>query len=194
MELKTKRLILASSSPRRKELLVKTGIIFEIIPSTFEEDMKIPISPKELAILLSKGKAQSVADKNPDAVVIGADTFVIFGDKVLGKPHTNEKAKETLHMLSGEEHSVITGFTIIEKSANKSISKTVETKVWFKDLSEKEIDEYVDTGEPLDKGGAYAIQGLGGKLIEKIEGDRSNMIGLPINDVLKTLREFGIQS
>ena len=189
-----KRIILASNSPRRKELLAKTGIIFEIIPSSYEEDMSMPVSPKELAVFLSKGKAELIANENPEAIVIGVDTFIVFGDKVLGKPHTKEKAKETLQMLSGKKHSVITGFTIIEKSVNKSISNAIETKVYFRNLDEKEIDEYINTGEPLDKGGAYAIQGLGGKLVEKIEGDYSNIIGLPISDLLEALKQFGIEN
>lgn len=188
-----KKIILASSSPRRKELLEKTGIVFEIIPSTYEEDMSIDLSPVELSIFLSKQKAESVAENNPDAVVIGADTFVVLGDKVLGKPHIKEKAKEMLSILSGKQHSVITGFTVIEKLANKSISQTVETKVYFKNLTDEEIKDYVDTGEPLDKAGAYAIQGIGKKLVEKIEGDYSNIVGLPIDNVMEILKEFNIE-
>lgn len=188
-----KKIILASGSPRRKELLEKTGIVFEIIPSTYEEDMSIDLSPVELSIFLSKQKAESVAENNPDAVVIGADTFVVLGDKVLGKPHIKEKAKEMLSILSGKQHSVITGFTVIKKSANKSISKAVETKVYFKNLTNEKIEDYVNTGEPLDKAGAYAIQGIGKKLVEKIEGDYSNIVGLPIDDVMETLKEFNIE-
>ena len=187
-----KKIILASGSPRRKELLDKTGILFEVIPNVYEEDMSMNLSPIELAIFLSKGKAEDVANKNPNAIVIGADTFVVLGDQILGKPHTKDKAKETLSMLRGKQHSVITGFTIIEKSLNKSISKAVETKVYFKNLTNEEIEDYVNTGEPLDKGGSYAIQGIGKKLVEKIEGDYSNIVGLPVNDVLKALKEFDI--
>jgi septum formation protein len=187
-----KKIILASTSPRRRELLEKTGIVFEIVPSSYEEDVSLNMSPAELVIFLSKGKAEDVSNKNPGAVIIGADTIIAFDNKVLGKPHTKENAKETLSMLGGKKHSVVTGFTIIEKSANKSVSKAVETKVYFKNLTDKEIEDYINTGEPLDKAGAYAIQGIGKKLIEKIEGDYSNVMGLPVLNVLETLKEFGI--
>ena len=103
------------------------------------------------------------------------------------------RAKEMLSMLSGKEHSVITGFTIIKKLVNKSVSKAIEAKVYFKNLTDKEIEDYINTGEPLDKGGAYAIQGIGKKLVEKIEGDYSNVMGLPVDDVLKTLKEFDLK-
>ncbi len=188
-----KKVILASTSPRRKELFEKTGILFEVVGSSYEEDMTLDMSPKDLAIYLSRGKAEDVANKYPDAVVIGADTFTVLGNEVFGKPYTKEKAKERLMMLSGKQHSIITGFTIIEKSENKIVSKAMETKVFFKDLTEKEIDDYVETGEPMDKAGAYAIQGLGGKLIEKTEGSYDNIIGLPVDEVVQILKgEFGV--
>ncbi len=189
-----KKVILASTSPRRKELFEKTGIPFEIVASSYEEDMTLNMSPKDLAMYLSRGKAEDVANKYPNAVVIGADTFTALGNEVFGKPHTKEKAKERLLMLSGKQHSIITGFTIIEKSANKIISKAIETKVFFRDLTEQEIDDYIETGEPLDKAGAYAIQGLGGKLIEKTEGSYDNIIGLPVDEVVQILKdEFGVE-
>lgn len=185
-----KKIILASNSPRRKELLSKAGLSFEVVPSNYEEDMSLPLSPQELAKTLSRGKAEDVANKYPEVVVIGADTFVAFDGRVLGKPYTKEKAKEMLTILSGKQHVIITGFTIIEKTANKSISKAIESKIFFRNLTEKEIDDYVETGEPLDKAGAYAIQGLGSKLIEKTEGDYASILGLPIDDVVETLKGF----
>ncbi|OGI83132.1 septum formation protein Maf [Candidatus Nomurabacteria bacterium RIFCSPLOWO2_01_FULL_33_17] len=187
-----KKVILASTSPRRKELFEKTGIPFEIVASSYEEDMTLDMSPKDLAMFLSKGKAESVANDNPDAIVIGADTFIAFEDKVLGKPHTKERAKEMLSILSGKQHFIITGFTIIEKSSGKLISKAVESKILLKNLTEKEIEDYIATGEPLDKAGAYAVQGLGANLIEKIEGDYSNILGLPVDEVLEALKEFEV--
>ncbi|MBA3789205.1 septum formation inhibitor Maf [Patescibacteria group bacterium] len=185
-----KRIILASTSPRRKELLSKTGLNFETQDSAYEEDMTLNLEPGELAKYLSKGKAQAVADKNRDAVVIGADTFITFEEKVLGKPHTPEKARETLQMLRGKSHTILTGFTIIENE--KVVSNVVETKVHFRQLTDKEIDTYVASGEPLDKAGAYAIQGLGSELVDRIEGDYSNVVGLPVDDVMRVLEEFGV--
>ena len=148
------------------------------------------MDPKELAKFLSKGKAESVVPKFSDALIIGADTFISFENKVLGKPHTAEKAKEILSMLRGKQHSILTGFAVIDTKNGKIISDVVETKIYFKNYSDKEIDDYVATGEPLDKAGAYALQGIGERLIEKIEGDKDSAIGLPVNHVLDALKEF----
>jgi septum formation protein len=187
-----RKLILASGSPRRKELLSKIGIPFEIIVSDYEEDMTLPFSPDELVKHLSRGKAESVAKMHRDAVVLSADTIVAYGATVLGKPHTPERTREMLRLLSGKPHSVFTGFTVILEEEGKNISRAVETKVYFKTLSDKDIEEYIATGEPLEKAGAYAVQLIGQKFIEKVEGDISNVIGLPVDDVEKILREeFG---
>jgi septum formation protein len=188
-----KRIVLASTSSRRKELLEKTGLAFDSVHSSYEEDMSLSMPPKDLAKHLSMGKAQTVANLiDDDALVIGADTFIFFEDKVIGKPHTKERSKEILRMFSGKPHDVITGFTIIDTSTGRSTSKAVESKVYFKKLSEEQIDRYVATGEPLDKAGAYGMQGLGGELIEKIEGDPTNIIGLPMKELIETLKDFGI--
>lgn len=188
-----RKIILASTSPRRKDLLEKTGLLFEIATSNYEEDMTLRLPPHELAKHLSKGKAVAVARDYTDAVIIAADTFIIFGDKILGKPYTSEKAKETLAMLSGSTHSIITGFTILDTKSGKNISHTTETKVHFRKLTTEEIDAYVATGEPLDKAGAYGIQGLGSELVDKIEGSFSNVVGLPVEEVMVALKDFGIE-
>lgn len=185
-----RQIILASTSPRRKELLEKAGIVFEVAGSDYEEDMTLALAPLELAKHLSKGKAEAVAEQYPDAIIIAADTFVVYGDAVLGKPHTPEKAKETLRMLSGNAHAVITGFTIIDSKNGKSISEVVETKVYFKNLSKQEIDDYIATEEPLERAGAYAIQDSGKILVERIEGDYDNVVGLPTAAVLEALGHF----
>jgi septum formation protein len=187
-----KKVILASSSPTRKIILSEAGLSFEIIPSDYEEDMSLPLSPYELAKHLSRGKAESVANVNIIGVVIGADTFVVYEDKILGKPYTADRAKEMLNMLSGKKHLVITGFTIIDKEKDKTISRVVETNVFFRNLSSKEIDEYVATGEPLNKAGSYGILENGWKFIEKIEGSKSNIAGLPIEEVMESLKDFEI--
>lgn len=155
--------------------------------SGYEEDMSLPLAPVELAKHLSKGKAESAAKKCSDSLVIGADTFIILDDHVLGKPHTHEKARETLHALSGRAHKIVTGFTIIDTRSGESVSDAVTTTVHFKTLTDAEIDSYVATGEPLDKAGSYAIQGKGRDLVDRIEGDFDNVVGLPVASVKAAL-------
>lgn len=187
-----KKLILASNSQTRKKLLTDASLVFEVDPSSYEEDMTLKMSPKELVMHLSRGKAEDVAKRHKDAVILGADSIIVYKDKILGKPHTPEKAKEMLKMLNGMQHSAFSGFTIIDTKTKNIISKAGETKVFFRNMTDKEIDDYVATGEPLNKAGAYAIQELGGKLIEKIEGSKSNVSGLPMEEVMKYLKEFGV--
>lgn len=188
-----RKIILASTSPRRKELLEKTGLKFEVVGNDYEEDMTLKLKPKELAKFLSMGKAKSVAAKYENAIIVAADTFIAYKDKVLGKPHTPEQARKTLKMLSGKAHSVITGFTVIDTVSGKKVSMAVETKVYFKRLSDTEINGYIKSKEPLDKAGAYAIQGLGAVLVEKIDGDFFNVMGLPINALVRELVKFGVR-
>jgi len=187
-----KKLILASGSPTRRKLFTEVGLTFEIDPSNYEEDMSLSLSPKELAKHLSKGKADAVAKKHQQAVVVGADTFIVFQDKILGKPHTAERAKEMLKMLSGKKHLVITGFTIVDLENNKTISGAVETEVFFRDITDKEIDDYVATGEPLEKAGSYGILEGGGKFVKEIFGSKSNIAGLPMEAVMEELTNFNI--
>lgn len=185
-----KKLVLASSSFTRKNLLTEAGFTFEIDPSSYEEDMTLPMSPQELVMHLSKGKAEDVAKRHKASIILGADTIIVYQDKLLGKPHTPEKAKEMLKMLSGKAHSALTGFTIIDTESNNVFSKSVETKVFFRELTDKEIDDYIATGEPLNKAGAYAILEKGGNFVEKIEGSKSNIAGLPMEEFLKTSKNF----
>ena len=156
--------------------------------------MRQDLPPLELAKVLSRGKAENIAKKNSNAVVIGADTFIIFEGKILGKPHDEKTARRILTSLNGKQHSVITGYTIIDTDSQKTISNAVESKVHFKKVSAKELDDYIATGEPLDKAGAYAIQEKGAFLIDHIEGDYDNIVGLPIKSVVKSLEEFGKES
>jgi len=187
-----KTVILASASLRRKELLGKIGLKFEVEPSNYEEDITPKLKPHELAKSLSFEKAKVVASSHKNALVIAADTFIVFKGKILGKPQTETQAKKMLETINGKPHSVITGFTIIDTENNKAISKSVETKVYIKRLTSNEVDAYVKSGEPLDKAGAYAIQGLGSVIVEKIEGDYFNVIGLPLSALADSLKEFGI--
>jgi len=187
-----KRIILASASPRRKELLEKIGLKFEVEPSNYAEDMHSRLSPDKLARAISLEKARVVARKYKNAIVIAADTFIVFGGKIMGKPNTEAEARKMLMTLRGKSHSVITGFTIMDTEENKVLTKSVETIIHIKNLTPEEIDAYVRSKEPLDKAGAYAIQGLGSVIVERIEGDYFNVMGLPLSALAEGLKEFGI--
>ena len=187
-----KTIILASASPRRKVLLEKIGLIFEVEPSNYEEDIPLRLEPHEFARKISLEKARVVAVKHKNSIVIAADTFIVFGGQILGKPHTEKDAREMLEAISGKHHSVITGFSIIDAGKNKTLSKSVETKVYIRKLTLAEIDAYVKSREPLDKAGAYAIQGLGSVFVEKIDGDYYNVVGFPLSALTEALKEFGI--
>lgn len=187
-----KKIVLASASPRRKELLERIGLKFDVDVGDYTEHLHHRIRPHDLAKSLSLGKAHVVASRHKDALVIAADTFVIFQNQIMGKPRTESEAQRMLTALSGKSHSVITGFTILDADGNRSISRAIETKVYMKSLTSAEINAYVKSGEPLDKAGAYAIQGLGAVLIEAIEGDYFNVVGLPLHALAESLKEFGV--
>ena len=199
----TRKIILASGSPRRKELLEKIGLKFNIDPSDYPEDWQskiqsykdrgIALIPEDLAKSISIGKAAAVAPKYPNSIILAADTIGVLRGKVIGKPRTPDEARQMLQALSGKSHRVITAFTILDSTNNKTVTRTVATRVYFKKLSQTEIDNYVKTGEPLDKAGAYAIQGKGSIFVEKIEGDYYNVMGLPLNSLSESLKEFGVQ-
>ena len=176
-------LILASQSPRRRELLRYITDEFEIKVSDVDETLPEGISPAEAVLYLSRIKAQPFA--SPDDTVIGADTVVAIDGEILGKPANKEDAALMLHKLSGKTHSVFTGVTVIK--GEKAESFFVETKVKFFELSDSEIEKYVKTGEPLDKAGAYGIQGYGCLLVEKIDGDYFNVVGLPVSKLNQVL-------
>lgn len=187
-----KKIILASTSPRRKEILEKTRLLFSIEGSDYEEDMSLPLTPHELVKFLSLEKAKSVAKNHADALIIAADTIVAFEGKVLGKPHTREAAKEMLLMLNGKRNSIITGVAIIDTTTSKIESFSDEVDIYLKQLTESEIDNYIKSGEPLDKAGAYAIQGLGSVFIKKIDGDFFSAMGLPIEKIAEVIKGFGV--
>jgi septum formation protein len=187
-----KKIILASASPRRKEILLTAGLKFDICVSDYEEDLGMKKEPRALARFLSRKKAEGVAHKYKNAIIIAADTFIVFKGKLLGKPHTAKEAIKMLTMLNGKAHSVVTGFTVLDTGSNKLVSRSIETKVYFKKSTQKEIKAYVSTKEPLDKAGAYAIQGLGAVFVEKIEGDFLNVVGLPLAALAESLKKFGV--
>lgn len=179
-------LILASKSPRRKELLSLITEDFVIKSADVDETLPKGITPERAVVFLSKIKAQPLA--NSQDTVIGADTVVAVDNKILGKPKDRNDAFSMLKLLSGKNHSVFTGVTVI--SPKKSTSFFVETKVKFFDLTDGEIIRYIDTGEPFDKAGAYGIQGKGSLLVEKIEGDYFNVVGLPVSTLNRVLADF----
>lgn len=190
--MKSKSIILASASPRRKALLAQIGIPFNISISSFTEDEAEDQEPHAYVQKQALGKATDVAKNYHNAIIIGADTTVAFNGTLLGKPLSPQKAAEMLTLLSGNPHKVITGYSIIDAHTNKTITDSVETTVWLKKLTTEEIDWYVATGEPLDKAGAYAIQEKGGLFVEKLEGDYFNVVGLPIPSLIRDLSHFGI--
>ncbi len=187
-----KTLILASSSPRRKALLEQIGLKFIVDASYSSEKSPQNLRPEELVETLSREKALTVARKYPDALIIAADTVGVLKGKIIGKPHTAEGARQMLQRLSGKSHQVITGFTVLDSASGKTVTRIVETQVYIKKLSSTEIESYVKTGEPLDKAGSYAIQGLGSLIVEKIIGDYYNVVGLPLKALTESLKEFGI--
>jgi septum formation protein len=184
-----KRLILASSSPRRHELLSLTLLPFETYPSTLEEKMDMNLSPSQLVESLAEQKAADIFQTCPDDVVIGADTIVSFQNKRLGKPKNEQEAVNMLKMLSGQTHDVYTGVCIIDETKKHVFS--VKTSVTFYPFNEETISWYIRTKEPFDKAGSYGIQGAGSLLVEKIQGDYFNVVGLPISKVVRALSDFG---
>ncbi|MDB8790199.1 Maf family protein [Romboutsia sp. 1001216sp1] len=182
-------IILASASPRRKEILENINVKFDIVKSDIDEVILEDELPPQVVMRLAFEKSMDVAKSNQESLVIGADTIVVFNNTILGKPKDKEDAINTIRLLSGNTHEVITGISLINLSANKKIIDYVVSKVKFKDLSEDDINDYINTGESLDKAGAYGIQGYGSLLIEEIQGDYFNIVGLPISklsDLVKT--------
>ena len=183
------RIILASKSPRRREILENTKVRFSIKESQIDETIKLNESPKDTVKRLAYEKALDVAKNNEDALVIGADTVVVIDDKILGKPKDETEAYNMIKLLSGKTHYVITGFALINLSLNKKIVDCQISQVTFKELSEATIKDYIQTKESLDKAGAYGIQGYGGLLVKNIQGDYFNIVGLPISKISDCLKD-----
>lgn len=184
-----KKIVLASGSPRRKEIMQNLGLRFEVITSSAEENISGNLPPHMIVQELAMLKGADVAAKTENALVISADTIVWLDGKMLGKPKDAENAKKMLKMLSGNVHQVYTGVCVTDSGSGKSVSDYEMTKVYFRDILDDEIERYVRTMEPLDKAGAYGIQGKGCLLVEKIEGDYLNVVGLPATVLAKILRE-----
>ncbi len=188
----TDRLILASRSPRRYELLKQMGIEFDVIPSRVEEENFIRNeSPRDHVLRLSEAKALDVGREHPDAWIVGADTIVYINGVILGKPKTHEEALDMLERLSGQEHWVLSGIAVRHHSKGKADQVAVQTAVKMRALSQEEMNWYIGTGEPFDKAGAYAIQGIGSFMIESIRGSYTNVVGLPLCELIQMLERLG---
>jgi len=185
------RLILASESPRRYELLKQVGLDFDVIPSGIEEDCIKGESPRKHVLRLAEAKALDVGNQHPDRWVIAADTIVYVDHSILGKPKSREEAKKMLRRLSGKEHRVLTGFSVQHLERGRRDREAVQTAVRVKKLAQPEIDWYIKTGEPFDKAGAYAVQGIGSFMIESIKGSYTNVVGLPVCELIEMLNRLG---
>lgn len=192
------KIILASQSPRRRELLEAVGMNFEVVVSEADEksvskdNVPIGIYVQELALIKAAAVAKKIL-KDKDAIIISADTIVTLDNEILGKPKDEEDALRMLSKLSGRVHEVYTGYCVMRIKDGYTICNNIKTKVVFKSLTEDKIRRYIKTGEPMDKAGAYGIQGVGGLMIDKIEGDYANVVGLPVSALSDTLeKEFDI--
>ncbi|HHX78107.1 MAG TPA: septum formation inhibitor Maf [Firmicutes bacterium] len=185
-------LILASASPRREQLLRLSGLSFNVVPALAVEEKATAASPELLAVKLALLKARQVSRRHPSLPVLGADTVVVIEDKILGKPVDPAAAEAMLGKLQGKCHRVITGVAVVRREPLKEETAYEETLVWMRPLSPGEIKAYAATGEPLDKAGAYGIQGRGGYLIEKIQGCYFNVVGLPLSLTMTLLGKFGL--
>ena len=183
------QLILASASPRRSEILSRITDKFKIVPSNIIERADGP--PEEQVLALAEGKARAVATDHA-GVIIGADTVVVIDGRILGKPHSRDQGREMLQVLSGRGHDVLTGLCVLRTDDNSAYRWCEKTKVWFRDLTESEVQHYLDTQEYLDKAGGYAIQGVAAVFVTGINGDYFNVMGLPLCRLVLLLREAGL--
>jgi septum formation protein len=185
--------ILASASPRRKNLLEGLNVHFKIIPSGVDETLMNGERPEEHVERLALAKALDVSGQTLDVWVLGADTIVVIDERILGKPGDTEEAKAMLAMLAGRTHEVYTGYALVNsRFPGRRIVRHVVSQVYIRPLSRSEISDYVTTGEPMDKAGAYAIQGIGSGIVQRVSGSYTNVVGLPLCEVARDLQELGI--
>ncbi len=182
------RLILASASPRRTDMLRLLGLDFDVEPSLVGEDLRQGETPREQVLRLAEAKALAVANHHPDAWVLGADTVVAIAGELLGKPGSVAEAREMLDKLSGQEHEVFTGFSIVRLQAGIRLREAVASTVLFRGITREERDWYAAQDEPYDKAGAYAVQGMGAFFIREIRGSYTNVVGLPLCEVIDALK------
>ena len=187
------QIVLASGSPRRKEMLTRLGIEMTVIPSHVNEDELPGETPEEHVVRLSIDKAKEVAERADVAGrwFIGSDTIVLQNNKILGKPADDADAARMLRALSGSSHQVLSGYAIFDRQTGELVADVVSTSVNFRELTESEIAGYIASGEPLDKAGSYAIQGIGGVFVESIDGSYNNVVGMPLCQVVQVLKRMG---
>lgn len=187
------QIVLASASPRRSELLASVGIKFQIIPSHIDETQQTDEKPEAFVQRLSQEKAAEVAQRSTVSGrwFIGSDTIVLCDGEVLGKPDSREHSATMLRMLSGRSHQVISGYAILDRNNNRWIQRSITTEVTFRSLTDHEIDGYIASGEPADKAGSYAIQGLGAFMVTTIKGSYSSVVGLPLAQIIDDLQQLG---
>ncbi len=184
------QIILASASPRRKELLKYLGIEFDIIIPDIHEHARDGENPEDFCARISREKALSVKKGFQDSLIIAADTIVVIDGEILGKPKNRDEACSYLRLLCGRQHTVFTAFTILFPDGSNGITRIERSTVHFADMSEDDIIWYVSTGEPMDKAGAYGLQGIGAAFVDKIEGSFTNVIGLPLSEVYKCIKPY----
>lgn len=189
---KNEAFILASGSPRRRELLRQLGFSFTVIPSRLEETNQRGMEPRGHATYYAKEKAKEVAQRYPEQWVLAADTIVVVAEEIFGKPVNVTEATAMLSRLSGRSHHVITGVCLLHAQYGVEESQAVETEVFMRRLDTADIEGYIATGEPMDKAGAYGIQGIGGCLVQRIEGSYSNVVGLPLCETVELLRRHRV--
>lgn len=187
-------IVLASASPRRRELLAQLGYAFAVIPSMAPEEVVAGESPQQHVMRLSLDKAREVATRDPldGRWVIGSDTIVLCDDLILGKPRNDQEAARMLRSLAGRSHEVLSGYAVLDRATGKQRTGVVSTRVFFRALTEAEISGYIASKEPADKAGAYAIQGLGAFMVSRIEGSYSNVVGLPLCELVQALEDLGV--
>ncbi len=187
------RLTLASGSPRRQEILTNLGLNFTVLPANIDESPQLSEEPQSYALRMAVQKAMAAANKVESGLIIGADTIVVVDGQIMGKPRDVAEAAQQLRVLSGREHIVFSGLGIVDKTTGRTVSTLEQTIVYFREMSDAEIQSYIRTGEPLDKAGSYGIQGKGAVFIRRIEGDYFNVVGLPIAKLYSLLAELGYE-
>lgn len=186
-----RQIVLASTSPRRRSLLNQMGLSFTVADPG-EVETSTALDPSTRAVENASRKVESVAADHPHSIIIGADTIVVLGGKILGKPWSMTEARDMLRSLRGAAHTVITGLVVLDTNTGRRESRTVETRVFMRDIPDDEVEAYLSSGEPLGKAGGYAIQGSGAVFVERVEGCFFNVVGLPVPALYDILKVFGV--